>query len=263
MKAGGQELFERLRASGRYGDLCPDALLRIAEECAGKYRRLKDAEGAARTALHGVTGSFMTRADEQRFLRALGTMGQCPDDRALEELLSCHASTRERLPLGEARALAERLLEKTAPGGAVLDLACGIFPVLVISMGRRVTGVDLSGRAAACVNAFANAMGDPSRTVCADLLTPGSLPEGSWDLVLMLKLLPLLDRQKKGSAESLLETVRGRTLIASFPTRTMSGRNVGMEGHYSEWMESHVPPSRRIRDRFILKNELFYCLEEV
>ena len=113
MKAGGQELFERLRASGRYGDLCPDALLRIAEECAGKYRRLKDAEGAARTALHGVTGSFMTRADEQRFLRALGTMGQCPDDRALEELLSCHASTRERLPLGEARALAERLLEKT------------------------------------------------------------------------------------------------------------------------------------------------------
>ena len=51
-------------------------------------------------------------------------------------------------------------------------------------------------------------------------------------------------------------------LVVSFPTRTLGGRNVGMEAHYSDWMDSHLPESRTIAARFVADNELFYILKE-
>ena len=41
----------------------------------------------------------------------------------------------------------------------------------------------------------------------------------------------------------------------------LGGRNVGMEKHYSEWMEAHVPENRAIAARLTGENELFYVLK--
>ena len=59
-----------------------------------------------------------------------------------------------------------------------------------------------------------------------------------------------------------MHAVNAKYLVVSFPTRTLGGRNVGMEGNYSAWMEGHLPENRRIAARFTEENELFYILEE-
>jgi len=203
----------------------------------------------------------MTHADRERFDRALASWQAQRGDGALEEMLSCHASTRERLPLARARAGLEDVLSRAAVRGPLLDLACGIFPVLPASMGLTVYGMDISGRAVLCVNDFALRTGANAQAVCADVLADAPEPAVPCDAALLLKLLPLLERQKKGSARALLARLDERVLIVSFPTRTLGGRNVGMEAHYSRWMEENLPEGRRVGDRFLSGDELFYLLE--
>ena len=77
----------------------------------------------------------------------------------------------------------------------------------------------------------------------------------------MFKVLPLLERQKAGAAMRVLESLNVKNIVASFPTRSLSGRDVGMEKHYSEWMEEHIPENRTVAARFTEGNEMFYILK--
>ena len=57
------DTLEKLLQSKKYRDVCPDTVRRIWEECAAKYKKPKDADKAAREALHGITGAFLTPAE--------------------------------------------------------------------------------------------------------------------------------------------------------------------------------------------------------
>lgn len=68
------ELKEKLLASKKYRDVCPDTIERIWRECSAKFKKEKDADKAAREALHGVTGAFMTEREYKRAMElAAGT----------------------------------------------------------------------------------------------------------------------------------------------------------------------------------------------
>ena len=248
------ELFDKLRASKKYREVCPDTIRRVIRECEGRYKKPKDMEKAVREKLHGVTSAFMGEAEYRRALELAGDF--CPEK--LEELLSCHASTRERLPLFAMDALYERIFDTTGVPETLLDLACGINPVYFLGKypGMKVTGADISGQS---VNIIARCGGE---ALHSDLLCPGAIPPGHFDAALLFKILPLLERQRNGAATDVLNTVNARYIVASFPTRTLGGRNVGMEENYSAWMEAHLPEDRAIAARFTTENELFYILEE-
>ena len=79
-------------------------------------------------------------------------------------------------------------------------------------------------------------------------------------MALLFKLLPLLERQRTGSAMDVMNAVDAGWLVVSFPTRTLGGRNVGMAAQYSDWMAGHIPPGRAVAGRFGTGNELFFIL---
>ncbi len=87
------------------------------------------------------------------------------------------------------------------------------------------------------------------------------IPSRQADVALLFKVLPLLERQKAGAAAEVLNRVNAENIVVSFPTRSLSGHNVGMEQHYSEWMEKHIPDNRSVAVRFTEENELFYILK--
>ena len=60
----------------------------------------------------------------------------------------------------------------------------------------------------------------------------------------------------------LLGRVRAGFVAVSFPTRTLSGRSVGMERNYSSAFEENCPQRFAIADRFVAGNELIYVLKE-
>ena len=198
------DLLEKLLQSRKYREVCPDTVRRIWAECSAKYRKPKEADKAAREALHGVTGAFLTPA--------------------------------------EAR-------------------ACGINPLYLGARGIPTTGIDISGEAVGLVNAAGKTYGMPVEAICADLLCDNALPERRCDVALLFKVLPLLERQKNGSASRLMRAIDAAHLVVSFPTRTLGGRNVGMAAHYSDWMAAHLPKNRHVAERFETENELFFVIE--
>ncbi len=252
--------LDRLLASRNYRDVCPDTVRRVWEMCSRRHKKPKDAEKAAREALHGITGAFMTPQEARQLAYDMHAWHCDPTDLGLERMLSRHASTRERLPLAETDAMYARLFEIAGRPRSVLDLACGVNPLYLGARGIDVTGVDISGAAVDAVNRFGETYRMPVMAVCADLLCPGVIPRARFDMALMFKLMPLLERQRSGAALDVMSAVRADWLVVSFPTRTLGGRNVGMAAQYSDWMAAHIPPGRAVAGRFEMANELFFVL---
>ena len=256
------DALEKLLASKNYRAVCPDTVRRVWVESAAKYKKPKDAEKAAREALHGITGAFMTPQEARQLAWDMQAWHVDKTDIGLERMLSRHASTRERLPLPDTDALYARIFEITNRPRSVLDLACGVNPLYLGARGIPTTGVDISGAAVEAVNRFHDIYGLPVSATCADLLCPGAIQRARFDVALLFKLLPLLERQRGGAAADVMRAVNAAFLVVSFPTRTLGGRNVGMAGHYSDWMEAHIPAGRRVAGRFETANELLYILHQ-
>ena len=248
-------MLEKLLHSKNYQGVCPDTVRRIYAECCQKYKKPRDAEKAAREQLHGLTGAFLTRNESAACLRDMQTWATSGhNDIDLERALTRHASTRERLPLGRMDGMYARIFEVTGIPSSVVDLACGLNPLYLGARGISCTGVDVSGEAVKDVNACASNYDLPVHAVCADLLCENAVPRERHDLALLFKILPLLERQRCGAALDVMRTVNAKYLAVSFPTRTLGGRNVGMEANYSAWMEGHLPQNRRIASRFTEEN---------
>ncbi len=244
------DLFDKLSSNKKYSDVCPDTIRRVISECEGRYKKSKDMEKAVREKLHGITSAFNELGgDVQREVAELDTN----DDAALTEILKRHASTRERLPLSAMDALYAKIFETTGRPTSILDLACGLNPVYLLHrFDCDVVGVDISK---SCVSLIPNG-------VWGDLLCENAIPQERFHIALLFKILPLLERQKSGSAMDVMNRIDAEYLVISFPTRTLGGRNVGMEDNYTAWMESHMPDNRTVATRFTTENELYYVLKE-
>lgn len=232
----------------KYKEVCPDTVRRIYEAELGKGRNPKDAEKQTKTELHRITGAFLTPAQVKLCTKLLEN-----DD--LTQTLSMHASTRERLENIEGfyQTLFSGLNIHT-----VVDLACGLNPLYLAGAGYEVTGMDISGDCVNIMNAWAEKKQWKLNALCRDLLCEERFPEA--DVTLIMKLLPLMEQQKKGSAVEILDKTASDLVIVTFPTRSLGGRNVGMEQHYSEWFEELIDGRYTIIKRQVITDELCYTI---
>ena len=243
-----ESLFDKLSSNKKYSDVCPDTIRRVISECEGRYKKPKDMEKAVREKLHGITSAFNDLGSD-----APQAAASISGDDDLAALLRRHASTRERLPLSEMNAMYGMLFSVTGAPQSILDLACGLNPIYLLHRyDCRIVGVDISK---SCVSCFENG-------VWGDLLCEGAIPAERFRIALLFKILPLLERQKPGAAMAVMQRINAEYIVVSFPTRTLGGRDVGMERNYSDWMETHMPENRAVAARFSTDNELYYVLKE-
>lgn len=247
--------MSEIAISKKYRDICPDTVRRVFEAERAKYKSEKEADKAAKAHLHQITGAFMT-ADEMKTADKLLRAYKEGDESAFEKTLRLHSSTRERLDGAEA--LYEKILGAAGNPKRILDLACGMNPLILGRTGLTVRGMDISGGCVRLVNEWARVMDWDVRAECRDLLCQPQMEEA--ELALMMKLLPVLEQQKKGSAMALLEAVPAQKICVTFPMRTLGGRKVGMEQHYTEWFEGNLPENMEIIERFIEADELCYVV---
>lgn len=241
--------------SKKYRDICPDTVRRVFETERAKYKSPKEADKAVRTRLHQMTGAFMT-ADEMKQADKLLRAYQEGDEEAFQKTLRLHSSTRERTE--GAKALYDRILTAVGRPNKVLDLACGMNPLILGHMGLAVRGVDISGGCVRLVNEWARICGWDVHAECRDLLCEPEMETA--DIALMMKLLPVLEQQKKGASMELIRSVPAEKLCVTFPVKTLGGRKIGMEEHYSQWFESIISGKMDIIDRFVEADELCYIV---
>jgi 16S rRNA (guanine(1405)-N(7))-methyltransferase len=233
------EVVSRVLASTRYRDVDRSLLGRLAAEEAPRARSVEDATKRVKRRLHQAVGAYRGRpaATAASELRATwsGTWDEPMRD-ACRRALERHASTRERI--GEIDRFYTTIW--TAAGAApqrLLDLACGLNPLALPFMGldenAEYLACDADRRVLDEVESFLELVGQPHRTWPCDLVTGAS--DEPADLALVLKTVPLLDRQDPAAAVRLLRGIRAPRIVVSFPSRSLGGRG-GLDGAYRRRM---------------------------
>lgn len=252
-----EKALNDLLASRKYSDICPDTVKNAFMEQTKRHGKLKDADKAARAHLHAITGAFITPDELKNAKKAIHEW-MAGDEDAFWRAIENHSSTRERAQI--ANDLYARAFSVCGKVDSILDLACGINPIFLGKMGyTNVIGLDIHAGCAELINECAEFFGWKTRARAQDLIL--NPPGEEADITLMMKLLPVLETQKTGAAKALVESVRSRYMLVTFPTQTLGGKKVGMEKHYTEWFEMRIPDNLRVIDRFVIGNELAYTLE--
>lgn len=255
-----QTLLEKICASKAGREIDPAVVGAAVRWALARYNP-KDAEKAAKTRLHQLYGSYVGEGWSKAAGKVLSQLqaGVLPQEDAARKLMALHGSTRERLD--HVQECYARVFAVTGMPASVLDVACGLNPLafaLPGMTGASIEAIDAGQDVADVLNHFFAAAPMPlARASAGDAMV--ELPAGHYDLALIMKFLPLAERIETGGALRLLRAIPARRIVVSFPTRSLSGRNVGMEENYSKWFEG-LGYSGDILERFVCGEEVFYLV---
>src|SRR5690242_9822338 len=122
-------LISEVQGSAKYKDISPDVVRTVAAQEIGKRRTLKEAVKATKNKLHQVSMAYLDPRDNYAvWLQQLKEAQLVADIEASKQInkqiMSHHASTRERLPLLDQ--FYSTLLADLPSINSVLDMACGL-----------------------------------------------------------------------------------------------------------------------------------------
>ncbi len=233
------EIVERVLRSARYRDVDSVLLHRLASEELPRARNAADAVKRVKRRLHQAVGAYRGAHDAERVLALIRAawredLGDEAFRAACRSALGQHASTAERLPHLE-RFHAGIWALTGGPPRTLLDLGCGIGPLGLPWMGLAADATyracDADRRSLAVVEGFLSLVGQPATVDACDLVASGP-PPGHVDVALLLKLIPLLDRQDRSAAARCVGALDASHAVVSFPARSLGGRTRGMEATY-------------------------------
>jgi 16S rRNA (guanine(1405)-N(7))-methyltransferase len=205
-------------------------------------------------------------------------------------IMGLHASTSERA--GQIREIFDALNRHFEPGDAIIDIGCGFNPFCLPFFNptpESYYAYDVSGPTVDLINMYFGSPGGaymskplsvaynskqlnaahitkpPGGAYIAKQLdaasqSPDCHAPRSKTVVFMFKIIPLLEHQKKGRAFELLASMEYRAAIVSFPTKTASGRERGMEAFYSDMFAQKLPAGLKIAEKAMFGNEMFFIV---
>ena len=221
------DIARRISASPKYRPLLQRTIMRIATDCVVRHG-IKEGEKYARSLLHQSWGAYNPyRPRYDKLAEQLVTRFAEGRDRktAVLPLLESHSSTAERVASLET--FYERIFAVTGIPSSILDLACGMNPLTIPWMGlpdsTRFAGRDIDEEQNAFLNkalAITGFAPEQAQVLGGDILCDE--PEYA-DIVLMLKILPVLEHQKKGSSLEIIRKQPARHIVVSYPSGSLSG----------------------------------------
>lgn len=256
---------DELERTGKYTTLSHDTLARTAAWAVERHRKPKDATKAARRKLHQVCAAFATErslADARRLVAALDDHVEPADlRRTCRAVMRHHTSTAEREPFVEEFYAAA--FDGLGAASTVVDLAAGLNPFAIpwmpLGPGTPYEATDIDQRFSALATALAPRLDVELTAGERDLVA--DLAPISADVVLLLKTLPTLEQQQRGSAARLLERIGARRVVVSFAAASLTGRRKGMPGTYEEALDALLERSPWTRSaRIEFPSETLYHL---
>jgi 16S rRNA (guanine(1405)-N(7))-methyltransferase len=258
-------VVEEVLRSRRYRPVAKPTVERLAQAAlVSSGGDVKEAVKRTKRALHEAVGAFLPSPPPyERLAAALDEAVAAGDEgavrQALRRAMRFHASTQERLPVLE-RFFAE-VFALTGRPSDLLDVACGLNPLAAPWMGLppgavyRATDVDhaLVGFVDHCLGA----LGVPHEVGVEDALATPPQPA---DVALLLKTVPCLESQQKGSGYELVAALPARVLVVSFPRRSLGGREKGMTQTYAQAFEERAREHGWSHDALRFPNELVYVV---
>jgi 16S rRNA (guanine(1405)-N(7))-methyltransferase len=269
-------LIEAVGKSPKYRNVCPDVVRNVGARELAARSNLRDAVKATKNKLHQAGGAYLDAADYAGWLdamRSVARSGNAPRRpltgeyrdalrRVCLEVMKCHSSTRERLPILDQ--FYARVLAGLPPPQVVLDVACGLNPLAIWWMpfppGVQYYAYDMYLDLASFLNEFMGIAGVRGQAEACDVST--CPPTRRADLALILKTLPCLEQLDKLAGSRLLEAVQAEHLLVSFPVRSLGGRDKKMLQNYEARFQELLRGKPWAVQRFEFSSELAFLIHK-
>jgi 16S rRNA (guanine(1405)-N(7))-methyltransferase len=255
-------LVSAVRDSRKYARVVPGLVSTIGAAELAKGTPLKEAIRATKNKLHQVGGMYVGAGAPPyaRWLRQVHAASAIEVPGVLREIMSHHASTRERLP--QLDRFYTTVFAGVGPVQSVLDLACGLNPLSIpwmpLAPGAVYHAVDIFADMMDFVCAVLPVLGASGKAEARDVLH--DCPTEPVDVALLLKAIPCLEQLDKSAGARLVDTINARHIVVSFPTRSVGGRNVGMRATYEARFNKLIEGRQWRVARFELGTELVFRL---
>jgi len=215
-----------------------------------------------RRILHDVYGVFNVRKNKREQLLSK-LMEISKDKKRIDEdmldvhrqILLTHRSTKERLYDYSSM---YRKLFKIKPK-SILDLGCGLNPISFPWMNLssvKCIGIELTDEDCRYLNKYFSIMkkfGLVGEAKKINLITIDNLPKT--DVCFLFKLLDNLETLELNFTKKLLEKIKSDYIIASFPTKTLSGKRLSKKR--LKWFFKLINE----HEEFETQNEVFYIIK--
>jgi len=258
------ELTAKIHANKKYSGIDTNIIKRICVEKINNYKKQNELIKAVKNELHIIHESFINESNHRKaesLIDKYDGTGIIKDKIFASQLMSLHASTRERLQ--EAEEIYAYLSRYIPSDCSVTDLGCGFNPFALpffTTQPASYTACDINISTINLLNNYFKKAGLLYNAKILDVVI--QTPTEKTDVLLMLKLVPLLARQKQSRTLEIMDSINSKTLIISFPTRSASGKQKGMEKFYAEQFENTISNHLTILDKTVFKNEMFYIIDK-
>ncbi len=249
----------------KYRGLDPALVRQVGLQELARQKNFKESLRSTRARLHQAACAYLLQdldyasleheiATLPRSIQAVETRDFCL------RVMSLHASSNERLSILER--FSQEIARDLVGIHSVLDCACGLNPLslpwMPWGMNTRYDACDVFTDMVGFVQHFLEHYGIKGNAWTCDLSR--ETPAGEYDLVLLLKTLPILEQIEKTSAARLLQSIRGRNLLVSYPVASLGGHQKGMTRNYTRQFESLTSDWRGEIKRFEFETELVFLL---
>jgi 16S rRNA (guanine(1405)-N(7))-methyltransferase len=247
------EIVDNILRSPKYKSIYPPTIERVVENVSKRYPE-KEVEKIARQKLHQIWGAYFDRPNFSRITKKVQERfkeGDKAED-ILKDLLLMQSSTRERLE--HLDAFYQRTFEITGVPSSIVEYGCGINPLTYTWIAKAVTtfqhsnpstlqpryiGTDVDQELMDLINTVIGLQGLSERVTVqlGDVLTDEPIEA---EMMFLLKVAPLLERQQEGSTRLILQNQPSKWMVVSYPTKSLSGKAKGMKEHYEREFEKVV-----------------------
>lgn len=227
-----------------------------------KSREYKITLKDLRKILHEIYGVFQLDHNREKLLGLLEKEiinKDKIDDEVLDlhkKILKTHRSTKERLD--DYRNIYKKILDKDVR--FILDIGSGLnvfsFPFMGLKKVDYIAA-ELNAKDCLFLDRYFDLMkkfGLNGKSIKINLLKDRRFPEV--DVVFLFKVLDTLESLERGITKEILDSIKCRKLVVSFPTNTLSGKNLSKKRLI--WFEKLI----KNYETFETGNEIFYIIKE-
>jgi len=258
------EITDAVLASKKYSNVDRSVVERITAEAIPKHTKHKETIKAIKKELHIIHESFLqagcfVKAD--MMLDNYSGYDIKSDKDITLKLMALHTSTKERL--GQEVEIYKYISQYIKAEDSVIDIGCGLNPLALpffIELPKNYTAYDIDTSTINTLNKYFKIAGLPYTSEICDAAV--QIPKEHGDILLMLKLFPVLEQQKKGRAFEIIKELSCCISIVSFPIKSTSGKEKGMEEFYTAYFEKNLPTGLLIIEKVRFSNEIFFILEK-
>jgi 16S rRNA (guanine(1405)-N(7))-methyltransferase len=260
-------LTEKLLSSRKYRGLgIPTATVHdLIAQAAVANSDPREIEQTVREKLHNLVATYLGDPDYTASCDELDQAYANRDPEMIKQVclkvLSCHASTKERIPILDE--FYARLFAHTGQPETIMDLACGLNPFALPWMGLkssvRYYAYDLHQPRLDLIAHFFKLNGLEPFTIHQDILVEP--PGVECDVAFFFKEAHRFEQRRRGCNRAFWQSLKCKYLLVSLPTASLTGKHPKLEQHRRLVMETVAGLPWKISE-IEFSNEIVFCIEK-